>query len=205
MHLPVIHKWYNRCVSDSLYLAAMPFVVKPTRLSDVLLIEPTLYPDARGYFYEAFNERDFCSLIGRTVHFVQDNRSLSHRGVVRGLHYQLPPYAQAKLVSCIEGAVFDVAVDLRAASPTFGQWVATLLSQDNHRACWIPEGFAHGFVALTEPARLHYKTNAYWNKSAERSIAWNDDTLAIDWPEGLTYQSSEKDAAACAFSQADTF
>ena len=183
----------------------MPFLVKPTRLSSVLLIEPALYPDSRGYFYEAFNERDFAALIGRTVHYVQDKISLSHQGVVRGLHYQLAPNAQAKLVTCIEGAVFDVAVDVRAHSPTFGQWIGTVLSEDNHTACWIPEGFAHGFVALTPKARLHYKTNAYWNKSAERSIAWNDPTLAIDWPTGLNYRTSDKDAAAAAWLQADTF
>lgn len=183
----------------------MPIHVTSCAIAEVKLIEPVLYPDARGYFYEAFNERDFSAAVQQEIRFVQDNISESHQGVVRGLHYQLAPHAQAKLVCCIEGEVFDVAVDLRRNSPSFGQWVGTILSQDNHRACWIPEGFAHGFVALSRSARLWYKTNAYWHRESERSIAWNDPDLAIKWPGGLDYTLSSKDAAAGSFLLAEYF
>ena len=153
----------------------------PTALAEVLLLEPTVFRDERGYFFESFNQRVFDQALGRHVEFVQDNHSRSARGVLRGLHYQLPPHAQGKLVRVTRGAAFDVAVDIRRSSPTFGRWVGAELSADNFRQLWIPPGFAHGFVALADDTDFLYKTTDVWVKSCDRAIRWDDPELAIGW------------------------
>jgi dTDP-4-dehydrorhamnose 3,5-epimerase len=174
--------------------------VTPTALPEVLLIEPKVFADARGFFMETWNQRTFDEAVGEHVTFVQDNHSRSARGVLRGLHYQLPPHAQGKLVRVTSGRVFDVAVDIRKSSPRFGQWVGTELSADNRRQSWIPPGFAHGFLVLSEGADLLYKTTAYYEATAERSIRWNDPQLAINWPgAGVVPILSAKDACAPGF------
>ncbi|WP_147198808.1 dTDP-4-dehydrorhamnose 3,5-epimerase [Pantoea sp. MBD-2R] len=152
-----------------------------TSLTDVLIFEPTVFGDHRGFFFESFSQKFFDEAVGTSVSFVQDNHSKSSRGVLRGLHYQLNPNAQGKLVRCVEGEVFDVAVDIRKGSATFGQWVGVELSAENKRQLWIPAGFAHGFVTLTETAEFVYKTTNYYAKESERSIVWNDPDIAIDW------------------------
>lgn len=152
-----------------------------TNIEGVLIIEPRVFGDARGYFFESFNLRDFRENTGVDVHFVQDNESRSRYGVVRGLHFQLPPYAQSKLVRVVEGNVLDVAVDIRGGSPTYGQHVAVELSADNKRQFFMPKGFAHGFAVLSETAVFQYKCDEYYNPEAEGAIAWNDPALAIDW------------------------
>lgn len=181
--------------------------MKLTRLAlpDVLLIEPRVFEDARGWFYESFNARAFREASGLAVDFVQDNHSRSARGVLRGLHYQLPPHAQGKLVRVLSGAVLDVAVDIRRSSPDFGRWVAETLSAANQRQLYVPAGFAHGFVALEEGSELLYKTTDYYAPAAERAIAWDDPDLAIAWPEGLSPLLAPKDAAAPRLREADTF
>lgn len=180
--------------------------VIPTAIPDLLLLEPTVHRDARGYFFEAFHQRRFEEAVGRPVTFVQDNESRSVRGVLRGLHYQLPPHAQGKLVRCVEGVVFDVAVDLRRSSPTFGRWVGVELSDENKRQFWIPEGFAHGFLTLSEAARLLYKTTDYYASTCDRALAWNDPRLAIAWPElDVAPILSEKDRAAPFLADAELF
>lgn len=158
--------------------------MKITRLTipDVLVIVPKIYGDERGYVYESFSARAFQEATGLTPTFVQDNHSKSTRGVLRGLHYQLPPHAQGKLVRVTQGTVFDVAVDIRRSSPTFGQWVGEVLSADNHAQMWIPPGFAHGFLTLSESAEFLYKTTDFYKPSAEAAIAWNDPDLGIHWP-----------------------
>lgn len=169
----------------------------PTQIPDALIIEPKVFGDARGFFYESFNQQAFQAATGLEVNFVQDNHSRSSKGVLRGLHYQLPPYAQGKLVRCVRGAVFDVAVDIRKSSPTFGQWVGVELSEENHRQFWIPPGFAHGFVTLTESADFLYKTTAYYAPSHERSIRWSDPGLRISWPDlGIESVLADKDRGA---------
>lgn len=182
----------------------MPIQVLDLTIPDVKVITPRIFPDERGYFFEAFNARDFLAA-AQDVIFVQDNQSKSSKGVVRGLHYQLPPFAQAKLVRCLSGAIFDVAVDIRRSSPTFGQWVSAILSAENKQQLWIPEGFAHGFVALTDTAEVFYKTNAHWNKSAEASIRWDDPSLAIEWPIEVQPTLSPKDALAPFLADAQLF
>jgi dTDP-4-dehydrorhamnose 3,5-epimerase len=157
--------------------------VLPTAIPDVLVVEPVVHRDGRGFFLESFNERDFCRSIGRTVSFVQDNHSYSTRHVLRGLHYQVQRL-QGKLVRVSRGTIFDVAVDLRQASPTFGHWVGEVLSAENARQLWIPEGFAHGFLVLSDEADVLYKTTDYWSPGDERCIAWDDPDLAIEWPLG---------------------
>lgn len=152
-----------------------------TDIPGVLIIEPTLFGDDRGYFFESFNEREFREKSGFKVHFVQDNESLSRYGVVRGLHFQRPPYAQSKLVRVVKGEVVDVAVDIRPNSPTFGHHVAVRLSADSHRQFFIPKGFAHGFSVLSDEVIFQYKCDAFYNKESEGAIAWNDPDLAIDW------------------------
>lgn len=152
-----------------------------TSLTDVLILEPTVFGDHRGFFFESFSQKFFDEAVGTSVSFVQDNHSKSSRGVLRGLHYQLNPNAQGKLVRCVEGEVFDVAVDIRKGSATFGQWVGVELSAENKRQLWIPAGFAHGFVTLSETAEFVYKTTNYYAKESERSIVWNDPDIAIDW------------------------
>jgi dTDP-4-dehydrorhamnose 3,5-epimerase len=153
-----------------------------TKIPDVLIIEPKVFSDERGFFFESFNQKALEEHVGTTLSFVQDNHSKSTQGVLRGLHYQAEPYAQGKLVRCSVGEVFDVAVDIRRDSSTFGKWVGVTLSAENKRQLWIPEGFAHGFVVLSETAEFLYKTTNYYNPSAERSIIWNDPTLNITWP-----------------------
>lgn len=166
----------------------------PLAIPDVLLLEPKVFGDARGFFYESFNQEAFRRITGLDVRFVQDNHSRSARNVLRGLHYQLPPKAQGKLVRVVIGEVFDVAVDIREESPTFGQWVADVLSADNHRQLWIPPGFAHGFLVLSEYAEFLYKTTDYYMPECERGIRWDDLDLAIPWPLTGAPLISAKDA-----------
>ena len=151
-----------------------------TEIDGVVIIEPRIFKDDRGYFYESFSQREFEEKVCRTT-FVQDNQSKSSYGVLRGLHFQKPPYCQSKLVRCIKGAVLDVAVDIRKGSPTFGKYVAVELSEENHRQFFVPRGFAHGFAVLTPEAVFQYKCDNFYNKESEGSVAWNDPQLAIDW------------------------
>ena len=153
-----------------------------TEIPDVLIFEPKVFGDERGFFFESFNQKVFEEAVGRKVEFVQDNHSKSGKGVLRGLHYQLEPYAQGKLVRCVVGEVFDVAVDIRKSSPTFGKWVGVNLSAENKRQLWIPEGFAHGFIALEEGSEVFYKTNAFYSKDCEKAILWKDKKINIQWP-----------------------
>ena len=165
-------------------------------IPDVLLIEPQVFGDDRGFFFESFNQQAFNQATGLDLQFVQDNHSKSAKNVLRGLHYQLPPKAQGKLVRVVAGEVFDVAVDIRKDSPTFGQWVGRVLSAENKLQMWVPAGLAHGFLVLSDSAEFLYKTTDYYAPEYERSIAWNDPALAIDWPiQGLPSLSS-KDAVA---------
>jgi len=174
--------------------------VTPTAIPDVLIIEPKVFGDERGFFFESFNQKAFNEATGLDVTFVQDNHSRSAKGVLRGLHYQVPPHAQGKLVRVVRGAVFDVAVDIRKDSPTFGQWVGTELSADNHRQFWVPAGFAHGFLVLSESADFLYKTTDYYAPHYERCIAWNDPDVGIGWPDaGVTPSLSPKDQAGTSF------
>jgi dTDP-4-dehydrorhamnose 3,5-epimerase len=171
-----------------------------------LLITPQLFGDDRGFFYESWNQRRFDEAVGAPTSFAQDNHSRSSRGVLRGLHYQLEPEPQGKLVRCPLGAVFDVAVDLRRGSATFGQWVGAELSADNQQQLWVPVGFGHGFLTLSETAEVLYKASGFWSKTCERSLLWNDPQLAIAWPldrlNGDAPLLAEKDAAAPSFEQA---
>jgi dTDP-4-dehydrorhamnose 3,5-epimerase len=180
--------------------------VTATALPEVLLIEPQVFGDARGFFLESWNEDRFNAAVGQPVHFVQDNHSRSSRGVLRGLHYQLAPHAQGKLVRCVSGAVFDVAVDLRRSSPRFGRWVGYELSAENQRQLWIPPGFGHGFLVLSESADFLYKTSGRYAPDCEGAVRWDDPTVAIDWPlAGLTPQLSAKDVAAPLLAAARSF
>ena len=156
--------------------------VTDTKIPDVKVIEPTVFEDERGFFFESFNQKKFEETIGYSIDFVQDNHSKSSRGVLRGLHYQLPPNAQGKLVRVVQGEVFDVAVDIRKSSPNFGQWIGETLSAENKKQLWIPEGFAHGFLTLTETAELFYKTTRYYAPQSEQCICWEDKQLSIRWP-----------------------
>ena len=178
----------------------------PLAIPEVILFEPKVFGDDRGFFFESFNQHSFEDAVGRSVQFVQDNHSRSARHVLRGLHYQLAPHAQGKLVRVVQGEVFDVAVDVRRSSPTFGQWVGAHLSATNKRQLWIPEGFAHGFVTLSETADFLYKTTDFYAPAAERAILWNDPKLAIDWPlNGQEPLLSGKDQIAPAFGNAEVF
>jgi len=175
-----------------------------TNIPDVLIVEPKVFGDARGFFFESFNQKKWRDVTGLNTVFVQDNHSRSEKNVLRGLHYQiLQP--QAKLVRVVRGAVFDVAVDLRVSSPTFGCWTGTELSENNYRQMWIPEGFAHGFLVLSDAAEFLYKTTNYWAPEYERTIAWNDPDLAIAWPLKTTPILSNKDAGGTAFHKAEKF
>lgn len=174
----------------------------PTRIPDVLLIEPKVFGDDRGFFFESFNRRAFHEATGLNVDFVQDNHSKSARNVLRGLHYQLAQ-PQGKLVRVTQGEVFDVAVDIRKGSPTYGQWVGEILSAENKKQLWIPAGLAHGFVVLSETAEFLYKTTDYYAPQHERCIAWNDPDLAIAWPIEGQPLLSPKDAAGAAFREAE--
>ncbi len=164
-----------------------------------LLLTPRVFGDERGFFFESWNQQAFNAAAGDTA-FVQDNHSRSSRGVLRGLHYQLPPHPQGKLVRCVLGGIFDVAVDIRRSSPTFGQWVGAVLSADNKQQLWVPAGFAHGFLTLSEQAEVLYKTTDFWSRECQRAIRWDDPQLAIAWPlealAGAEPQLSEKDAVA---------
>ena len=182
----------------------MAISVIDTKLDGVKLIEPRVFGDDRGFFMESWNQRDFNNQV-KKVDFVQDTHSRSKKGVVRGVHYQLPPHAQAKLVRCVLGSIFDVAVDIRCSSPTFGQWVGYELSAENKRQLWIPEGFAHGFVALSDYAEVCYKTNEFWYKDCEGSIRWDDPKIGVVWPLDEIPCLSEKDAQAPFFSEAKLF
>jgi dTDP-4-dehydrorhamnose 3,5-epimerase len=175
-----------------------------SELPDVLILEPKVFGDARGFFYESFNARAFEQATGLACQFVQDNHSRSQRGVLRGLHYQVQQ-AQGKLVRVTVGEVYDVAVDLRRSSPHFGRWVGVHLSAENKRQLWVPEGFGHGFVVLSEVAEFLYKTTDYYAPEHERCIRWDDPTLAIDWPLDAPPQLSAKDQAGLAFTEADVF
>ena len=172
----------------------------PLAIPDVLLIEPKVFGDDRGFFYESFNQRAFAEATGLDLCFVQDNHSKSACNVLRGLHYQLPPREQGKLVRVVDGEVFDVAVDIRKESPTFGRWVGVVLSAQNRRQLWVPPGFAHGFLVLSESTEFLYKTTDYYAPEYECGIAWNDPLLAIDWPLQMAPILSPKDAAALLFS-----
>jgi dTDP-4-dehydrorhamnose 3,5-epimerase len=177
--------------------------VLPTAIRDVLIIEPDVHGDARGFFFESFNRRALEAAVGRPLDFVQDNHSLSAHGVLRGLHYQLP-HPQGKLVRVMRGEVFDVAVDLRRGTPTFGHWMGEVLSAENRRQLWIPEGLAHGFLVLS--AELLYKTTGYWHRESERCIRWDDPALGIEWPlRGDPPIISAKDAAGVPLSEAPVF
>ncbi len=175
------------------------------RLPEVLLIEPRVFEDSRGWFYESFNARSFADATGLDVSFVQDNHSLSAKGVLRGLHYQLPPSAQGKLIRVLAGSILDVAVDVRRSSPTYRHWLVQEVSVSDRRQIYVPVGFAHGFVALEDETEVLYKTTDYYAKDAERSIRWDDPELAIAWPEGLLPVLADKDAAAPPLRDAETF
>ena len=176
-----------------------------TALEGVVVIEPKVFGDARGFFFESFNQRDFESAIGQRVDFVQDNHSRSSRGVLRGLHYQINQ-PQGKLVRVVQGRVFDVAVDIRRGSPSFGKWVGVELSEDNHRQLWVPVGFAHAFLVLSESAEFLYKTTDYYAPEHERCIAWNDPAIGIEWPTvEAPLQLSVKDQAGKSLAEAEVF
>lgn len=170
-----------------------------TKIQGLLIIEPAIFEDDRGWFMESFNQQKFeAALLDRNQpvpNFVQDNHSFSNKGVLRGLHYQIAPHAQGKLVRVVQGRAWDVAVDIRKDSSTFGQWVGVELTEQNHKQFWIPAGFAHGFIALEDNTQFLYKTTDYYSKECERSIIWNDETLAIDWKleEGIELRLSDKD------------
>ena len=156
--------------------------IQSTKVNDVFIINPCVFEDDRGFFFESFNEQVFCEHIGRDIRFVQDNHSQSNQGVLRGLHYQDHPFAQAKLVRVIRGEVWDIAVDIRPYSKTYGKWIAEILSADNKKQLWIPEGFAHGFYVLSDVAELVYKANQFYSKSHEQIIHWKNNPFKIEWP-----------------------
>ena len=176
--------------------------VTPTALAGVLVLEPKVFGDRRGFFFESFNQKDFDDAVGSPVTFVQDNQSRSARGVLRGLHLQAEPHRQGKLVRVAHGRVFDVVADVEPGSPTFGRWVGVELDAEEHRQLWIPPGFAHGFAVLSDYADLLYKTTSYYAPASEVAVSWNDPELAIDWPDiGMPFVLSDKDARAPPLSQ----
>ena len=177
-----------------------------TAIEGVLIFEPKVFGDARGFFMESFNQKAFNHAVGHEVNFVQDNHSRSSKGVLRGLHYQLPPHAQGKLVRVTQGSVFDVAVDVRQGSATFGKWIGVELSDGNHRQLWLPPGMAHGFLVTSESADFLYKTTDYYAPQAEASLMWADPALAIEWPTvGGPPQLAVKDAAAPMLAEAKVY
>ena len=182
----------------------MPYTVTPTAIPDVLILEPQVFGDARGFFFESFNQRDFADKTGVDLSFVQDNHSKSAQGVLRGLHYQIH-HPQGKLVRVVQGQVFDVVVDLRQSSPTLGQWVGVYLDAQKHQQLWVPPGFAHGFVVLSETAEFLYKTTDYWYPTHERSLRWDDPTVGITWPMQGQPLLASKDAAAALWAEAEKF
>lgn len=178
----------------------------PTAIPEVMVIEPKVFGDARGVFYESFNQAAFNAATGTAFEFVQDNHSRSSKGVLRGLHYQLPPHAQGKLVRVVRGAVWDVAVDIRQNSATFGQWVGQELTEDNHKQFWIPPGFAHGFVVLSDSADFLYKTTNYYAPQSDRGLLWNDPEIGIAWPDlGVEFLLSDKDQKQPLLRNAEVF
>jgi len=179
--------------------------VERLRLPEVVRLMSRRFSDDRGWFSETYNQRVVDEALGVEVRFVQDNYSRSAKGVLRGLHYQLPPHAQGKLVRVLRGAVLDVAVDIRRSSATFGQWVAVELTEENHAQLWIPAGFAHGFLSLVDGTDVLYKTTDFWAPAAERSIRWDDPDLALPWPKGLEPRLAPKDATAPLLSSAEVF
>ena len=181
----------------------MPFIFEKTELTEVIIIKPSIFKDQRGTFFESYKQSEFAGN-GITQNFVQDNCSKSTKGVLRGLHYQIAPYAQGKLVRCIRGSVFDVAVDIRKSSATFGKWVGYTLSEENNNMLYIPPGFAHGFQALTDIAEVAYKVTAEYNAQSERSLKWDDPEIGISWPVQEVLLS-EKDAVAPALAEAMLF
>jgi dTDP-4-dehydrorhamnose 3,5-epimerase len=182
----------------------MPYEIAPTALQDVLLLQPKVFGDDRGFFYESFNARDFVTATGLERTFVQDNHSRSVKGVLRGLHYQIQD-PQGKLVRVTEGEIFDVAVDLRESSPNLGKWAGVVLSADNKAQLWVPEGFAHGFLVLSDSAQVLYKTTDYWRPEHERSLLWNDKDLAIRWPTAGEPILAQKDKIGSPFANAEKF
>ena len=167
--------------------------IKALNIPEVILIEPTVFEDERGFFFESFNEASFKKSLNLDIKFIQDNHSKSSKGVLRGLHFQTDPFAQAKLVRVVHGEIFDVAVDLRKNSKNFGKWVGEIISDKNKRQLWIPEGFAHGFITLSDSADVIYKTNNYYNKDSEQCLVWDDDSVNIDWPIHNDLIISKKD------------
>jgi dTDP-4-dehydrorhamnose 3,5-epimerase len=174
-------------------------------IPDVLLIQPQIFEDARGFFFESFREDIFKKKTSLNVAFVQENHSKSSQGILRGLHYQLPPHAQAKLVRVIEGKVLDISVDIRESSPTFGKYIAEILSSDNKKQLYIPEGFAHGFLTLSKTAEYLYKTTNFYQREFERCILWNDPTLNIEWPKNLDIHLSSKDLVGTTLTSSELF
>ena len=179
--------------------------VTPLSIPDVLLIKPHVFEDSRGFFFESFREDIFRKETSLNISFVQDNHSKSSQGVLRGLHYQLPPHAQGKLTRVIQGEVLDIAVDIRESSPTCGQYIAEILSSDNKKQLYIPEGFAHGFLTLSETSEYLYKTTDFYHPQSERCILWNDATLKIQWPKGLNIELSAKDLSGQSFKSSELF
>lgn len=175
--------------------------ITPLRIPDVKLIEPDVFEDERGFFYESFNQKKFNEAMGQQITFVQDNQSKSKKGVLRGLHYQEEPHAQGKLVRVVLGEVFDVVVDIRHDSTTFGQWVGETLTSTNKKQLWIPEGFAHGFLTISDQAEVLYKTTMFYSKEYEKNILWNDPTLSIKWPIHHPPRLSSKDSVGIPFSK----
>jgi dTDP-4-dehydrorhamnose 3,5-epimerase len=183
----------------------MPIIATPTAIPDVLVIEPKVFGDDRGWFFESFNEKEFSDAVGCDITFAQDNHSFSKKAVLRGLHYQMEK-TQGKLVRVATGAVYDVAVDLRQSSQTFGKWVGVELSAENKKQLWIPKGFAHGFLVISDEAEFLYKTTDYWHAASEQCIVWNDPTLIIQWPHiGLDPILNPKDQLGLSWSQAPKF
>lgn len=182
----------------------MPYTVAPTELPEVLILEPKVFADPRGFVFESFNAREFARATGLSRTFVQDNHSRSAGGVLRGLHYQIQQ-PQGKLVRVLAGAIFDVAVDLRRSSPTFGRWTGVCLSAEDRRQLWIPEGFGHGFLVTSESAEVLYKVTEYWAPEHERSVRWDDPTIGIAWPHAGEPLIAAKDAAACRLADADLY
>lgn len=183
----------------------MPLTVTLTEIPDVMIIQPKVFGDDRGFFFESFNQREFAEATGVEVNFVQDNHSMSKRGVLRGLHYQLER-TQGKLMRVIRGVVFDVVVDLRQSSKTFRQWVGVELSADNRKQLWVPPGFAHGFLVLSDEAEFLYKTTDYWHAASEQSLLWNDPSVGIRWPDlGMAPSLAAKDAAGLSWDVAPKF
>ena len=179
--------------------------VERLEIEDVLLIKPEVFGDDRGYFFESFNKKAFSEVATGNIEFVQDNQSMSKRHVLRGMHYQLPPFAQGKLVRCVDGEIFDVAVDIRKASSSFGSWVGRKLSGANQKQLWIPPGFAHGFLTLSDRAIVAYKTTEFYDANSESSISYADQSIGIKWPEQATPILSKKDSCAPLLSEAPVF